>query len=59
MYIRETIRVIDGLDIPADAREQIYHRNIRRLLKQGTAAEALCAGAQPVAAPSPDQSSFG
>jgi predicted TIM-barrel fold metal-dependent hydrolase len=34
MYIRETIQVIDGLDIPADARERIYHRNIRRLMKQ-------------------------
>jgi predicted TIM-barrel fold metal-dependent hydrolase len=28
------IRVIDGLDVPADERERIYHRNIRRLMKQ-------------------------
>jgi aminocarboxymuconate-semialdehyde decarboxylase len=34
MYIRETIRVIDGLDISAAAREQIYHRNIRRLMRR-------------------------
>jgi predicted TIM-barrel fold metal-dependent hydrolase len=34
MYIREIIRVIDGLDISADEREQIYHSNIRRLMKR-------------------------
>ncbi|MGP3920226.1 amidohydrolase family protein [Nonomuraea sp. 10N515B] len=34
MYIRETIRVIDALDITDAAREQIYHHNIRRLMRQ-------------------------
>ncbi|MFI6737590.1 amidohydrolase family protein [Nonomuraea sp. NPDC050451] len=34
MYIRETIRVIDALDVTDAAREQIYHLNIRRLMRQ-------------------------
>ncbi|MCG5214594.1 amidohydrolase family protein [Streptosporangium sp. KLBMP 9127] len=33
MYIRETIRVLDAMDIPGTDREQIYHRNIRRLMR--------------------------
>ena len=33
MYIRETIRVIDGLDIPAADRQRIYEGNARRLLR--------------------------
>jgi aminocarboxymuconate-semialdehyde decarboxylase len=33
MYIRETIRVIDALDLTDAAREQIYHLNIRRLMR--------------------------
>ncbi|WP_188196196.1 amidohydrolase family protein [Nonomuraea sp. SYSU D8015] len=33
MYIRETIRVIDALDVTDAAREQIYHLNIRRLMR--------------------------
>jgi aminocarboxymuconate-semialdehyde decarboxylase len=33
MYIRETIRVVDGLDITEDERERIYSGNARRLLK--------------------------
>jgi predicted TIM-barrel fold metal-dependent hydrolase len=32
MYIRETIRVIDGLDIPAADRARIYEGNARQLL---------------------------
>jgi len=31
MYIRETIKVIDGLDIGAADREKIYQRNAERL----------------------------
>ena len=34
LYIRETIRVIDSLDITADDRERIYHGNLRRLIRQ-------------------------
>jgi predicted TIM-barrel fold metal-dependent hydrolase len=34
MYIRETIRVIDGLDITAAERERIYHHNIKRLMRR-------------------------
>jgi hypothetical protein len=30
MYIRETIRVIDALDVTDATREQIYEHNIRR-----------------------------
>ncbi len=33
MYIRETIKIIDGLDISADERDRIYCRNAQRLLK--------------------------
>jgi aminocarboxymuconate-semialdehyde decarboxylase len=33
MYIRETIRVIDALDVTDAVREQIYHLNIRRLMR--------------------------
>jgi len=33
MYIRETIRVIDSLDIGDVARDRIYRRNTQRLLK--------------------------
>ncbi|HEX5108405.1 MAG TPA: amidohydrolase family protein, partial [Vicinamibacterales bacterium] len=33
LYARETIRIIDGLDITADERDRIYHRNAMRLLK--------------------------
>ncbi|MEE8544695.1 MAG: amidohydrolase family protein, partial [Alphaproteobacteria bacterium] len=33
MYIRETIGVLDGLDIAEDERERIYSGNARRLLK--------------------------
>jgi predicted TIM-barrel fold metal-dependent hydrolase len=33
MYIRETIRVLDGLDVPDAARDQIYEHNIRRLMR--------------------------
>jgi aminocarboxymuconate-semialdehyde decarboxylase len=32
-YIRETIRVIDGLDISAGDRDRIYRRNAEKLLK--------------------------
>jgi uncharacterized protein len=31
MYIRETIKVIDGLDISPTEREKIYRRNAERL----------------------------
>lgn len=33
LYIRETIRVLDGLDLTAEEREKIYWRNAIRLLK--------------------------
>jgi predicted TIM-barrel fold metal-dependent hydrolase len=33
MYVRETIRVIDGLGITAAERERIYHGNLRRLIR--------------------------
>ncbi len=33
MYIRETIKIIDELDIADDARHQIYHGNAERLMK--------------------------
>jgi len=33
MYIRETIKVIDGLGLSADERDRIYCRNAQRLLK--------------------------
>lgn len=33
MFIRETIRVIDGLDITEGARAQIYHHNVKRLMR--------------------------
>ena len=33
MYIRETIKIIDGLGISADERDRIYYRNAQRLLK--------------------------
>ncbi len=33
MYIRETIKILDELDIPDDARHQIYHGNAERLMK--------------------------
>lgn len=33
MYIRETIRIIDGLDISDDDRAKIYHQNAETLLK--------------------------
>jgi predicted TIM-barrel fold metal-dependent hydrolase len=33
LYARETIRIIDGLDITDTEREQIYRRNAERLLK--------------------------
>lgn len=33
MYIRETIRIIDRLDIPDADRAKIYYRNAEKLLK--------------------------
>jgi aminocarboxymuconate-semialdehyde decarboxylase len=33
MYIRETIRVIDELDVTDSVRDQIYQHNIRRLMR--------------------------
>jgi predicted TIM-barrel fold metal-dependent hydrolase len=33
MYIRETIRVIDALDITDAERDQVYEHNIRRLMR--------------------------
>jgi aminocarboxymuconate-semialdehyde decarboxylase len=32
LYIRETIRVIEGLNITADQKDQIYRRNANKLL---------------------------
>jgi len=34
MYIRETIKIIDGLDITPDERERIYQRNAERLFNR-------------------------
>jgi aminocarboxymuconate-semialdehyde decarboxylase len=34
MYIRETIRVIDSLDISAEARRKIYQGNAERLFNR-------------------------
>ncbi|MGH3241006.1 MAG: amidohydrolase family protein [Spirillospora sp.] len=33
LYVRETIRVLDALDITGDERDRIYHRNILRLMR--------------------------
>ena len=33
MYIRETIKIIDGLDIPEANRHAIYHGNAERLMR--------------------------
>jgi aminocarboxymuconate-semialdehyde decarboxylase len=33
MYIRETIKILDNLDISAEARAKIYEGNARRLLR--------------------------
>ncbi|MEU7576924.1 amidohydrolase family protein [Streptomyces sp. NPDC041068] len=33
LYIRETIRVIDDLDVTETERERIYHRTVRRLMR--------------------------
>jgi aminocarboxymuconate-semialdehyde decarboxylase len=33
LYARETIRIVDGLDITADERDRIYRRNALTLLK--------------------------
>lgn len=33
MYIRETIRILDGLDVPDAERQKIYNGNAKRLLK--------------------------
>jgi predicted TIM-barrel fold metal-dependent hydrolase len=40
LYARETIRILDGLDITADARDRIYRRNALRLLKMDTASHS-------------------
>ena len=32
MYIRQTIEIIDSLDIPEEDRAKIYHGNAERLL---------------------------
>jgi len=33
LYIRETIRIIESLDLTADQKDQIFRRNAMRLLK--------------------------
>ena len=33
LFIRETIRVIESLDLTADEKDRIYRKNARRLLK--------------------------
>jgi len=33
LYARETIRIIDGLDITTDERDRIYYRNAMKLLQ--------------------------
>jgi aminocarboxymuconate-semialdehyde decarboxylase len=40
LYARETIRVIDGLSLTAEARDRIYRGNAERLLKLGAGAPA-------------------
>ena len=40
LYIRETIRVIESLDLTAEQRDRIYRRNALRLLKLETGAAA-------------------
>lgn len=42
LYTRETIRVIEGLDLTSDERDRIYRRNAERLLKLNT--RAISAG---------------
>jgi aminocarboxymuconate-semialdehyde decarboxylase len=34
LYIRETIRIIDALDVSAETREKIYYRNAERLFNR-------------------------
>jgi aminocarboxymuconate-semialdehyde decarboxylase len=31
MYIRETIRIIDALDLTKEQRDQVYYRNLERI----------------------------
>ena len=33
LYIRETIKVIESLDLTADQKDQIFRRNAEKLLK--------------------------
>ncbi len=33
MFIRETIKILDAMDLPDDDRRKIYFRNALRLLK--------------------------
>ena len=40
LYIRETIRVIESLDLTADQKDRIYQQNALRLLKLETGATA-------------------
>jgi len=40
LYIRETIRVIESLDLTAEQRDRIYRRNALRLLKLEAGAAA-------------------
>ena len=43
LYIRETIRVIESLDLTAEQRDRIYRRNALRLLKLESGAAASVA----------------
>ena len=36
MYIRETIKILDNLDVGEDVREKIYHRNAAKLMNLNT-----------------------
>jgi aminocarboxymuconate-semialdehyde decarboxylase len=31
MYIRETLRIIDALDITKEQRDQVYYKNLERI----------------------------
>src|SRR5262249_18562482 len=44
LYIRETIRVLEELDLTAGEREQIYRGNAERLLKLSQPSRALPEG---------------
>lgn len=48
MFIRETIRILDGLACSEEDRAKIYYRNAERLLKLAPAATTITERARPV-----------